>query len=63
MAPLAAIRHDQFKYYGYTTVVNLLDFTSVVVPVMFADRDVDAVGDEEFTPLSEIDEVVQGECK
>lgn len=63
MAPHAAVRHDQFKYYGYTTVVNLLDFTSVVVPVILADRDVDAVGDEEFRPLSETDEVVHGECK
>ncbi|OJJ59809.1 hypothetical protein ASPSYDRAFT_78137 [Aspergillus sydowii CBS 593.65] len=61
VAPHAAIRHDQFKYYGYTTVVNLLDFTSVVVPVILADRDVDAVGDEEFRPLSETDEVVHGE--
>lgn len=43
--------------------MNLLDFTSVVVPVILADRDVDAVGDEEFRPLSETDEVVHGECK
>lgn len=61
VAPHAAIRHNQFKYYGYTTIVNLLDFTSVVVPVTFADRDVDVKNGVE--PLSEIDALVQGECK
>jgi amidase len=41
--------------------VNLLDFTSVVVPVTVADRGVDVRN--EVKPLSEVDAVVQGECK
>lgn len=58
----AAIRHNQFKYYGYSTVVNLLDFTSVVVPVTFVDENIDEPNDQ-FKPLTEFDRIVQAECK
>jgi amidase len=60
ITPTAAIRHNQFKYYGYASAVNLLDFTSVVVPVTFADKAVDRK--EEYEPLSEMDKIVQAEC-
>lgn len=56
----AAIRHNQFRYYGYATVIDLLDFTSAVVPVTFADKGVD-VRKGDFTPLSPLDESVQAE--
>ncbi|KAF7946032.1 uncharacterized protein EAE97_005070 [Botrytis byssoidea] len=56
----AAIRHDRFVYYGFTNVINLLDFTSVVVPVLFADKRVDRKK-EGYEGLSEVDGVVQGE--
>lgn len=56
----AAIRHNQFRYYGYASVINLLDFTSVVVPVTFADKKLDGVKSD-FRPLGKLDEVVQGE--
>lgn len=62
ITPTACIRHDQFKYYGYASAINLLDFTSVVVPVTFADQAVD-VKNESFSPLSELDSQVQAECK
>lgn len=62
ITPTAAIRHNQFKYYGYASVINLLDFTSVVVPVTFADKAIDKKN-ESFKPLSEIDGVVQDECR
>lgn len=62
ITPTAAIRHNQFKYYGYASAVNLLDFTSVVVPVTFADKQVD-VRDDTFHPISELDRAVQAECK
>lgn len=58
----AAIRHDQFKYYGYATAINFLDFTSVVVPVTFADKAVDAKN-EAFEPLGDMDARVQAECE
>ncbi|KAJ5888523.1 acetamidase [Penicillium taxi] len=56
----AAIRHDQSRYYGYSSVINLLDFTSVVVPVAFAHKYVDLKIDD-YKPLSPIDEAVQAE--
>ena len=62
ITPTAAVRHNQFKYYGYASVINLLDFTSVVVPVTYADKAVD-VRNESFSPLSEMDKTVQAECK
>ncbi|KJK93078.1 Acetamidase [Metarhizium anisopliae BRIP 53284] len=54
----AAILHNQFKYYGYATVINVLDFTSVVVPVTFADKNID-VKTAGFTPLTDLDATVQ----
>lgn len=56
----AAIRHNQFRYYGYASVINLLDFTSVVVPVTFADKGVD-VKKGDFKPLNQLDDTVQAE--
>lgn len=61
-APTAAIRHNQFKYYGYATAINVLDFTSVVVPVTFADKSVDVMPSG-FTPLTDMDATVHAECK
>jgi len=60
MTPTAAVRHNQFKYYGYASAINLLDFTSVVVPVTFADKSVDKVN-AEFKPLNDLDKEVQAE--
>ncbi|KAI8933813.1 hypothetical protein NX059_009516 [Plenodomus lindquistii] len=60
ITPTAAIRHDQFKYYGYASAINLLDFTSVVVPVTFADKNVDGKK-EGYKPMNELDGQVQDE--
>ncbi|KAH9863702.1 hypothetical protein J1614_009634 [Plenodomus biglobosus] len=60
VAPSAAIRHDQFAYYGYTIVINLLDLTSAVVPVTFADESVD-MKKAAYEPLNELDGKVQAE--
>ncbi|CAG8908704.1 unnamed protein product [Penicillium egyptiacum] len=60
ITPTAAIRHNQFKYYGYASAINILDFTSVVVPVTYADKALD-VKNENFKPLSDIDKTVQVE--
>ena len=58
ITPTAAVLHDQFRYYGYASVINLLDFTSVVVPVGFADRELDKRFDG-FRGVSELDGLVQ----
>ncbi|KAF5645901.1 glutamyl-tRNA(gln) amidotransferase subunit A [Fusarium tjaetaba] len=60
ITPTAAIRHNQFKYYGYATAINVLDFTSVVVPVTFADKAIDHQN-KQFKPLTELDQIVQAE--
>lgn len=62
ITPTAAIRHNQFKYYGYASVINLLDFTSVVVPVTFADKAKDGK-DAGFKALGDMDALVQDECE
>jgi amidase len=62
ITPTAAIRHNQFKYYGYASAINLLDFTSVVVPVTFADKELDKKN-ETFKPMNDMDKQVQAECK
>lgn len=63
IAPVAAtacVRHNQYRYYGYSTAINLLDWTSVVVPVTFADKDVDkAIPD--YSPLNDMDGLVHKE--
>jgi amidase len=62
ITPTAAVRHNQFKYYGYASAINLLDWTSVVVPVTFADKALD-MKKEGYEPLNELDATVQEECK
>jgi amidase len=62
ITPTAAIRHNQFKYYGYATAINLLDYTSVVVPVTWADKNIDKK-EEGYTPLNDMDKLVQSECE
>jgi amidase len=62
ITPTAAARHNQFRYYGYASAINLLDFTSVVVPVTMADKAVDAKNTA-YQPLNEIDRLVQAECE
>lgn len=61
MTPTAAVRHNQFKYYGYASAINLLDFTSVVVPVTFADKAIDKVKTD-YKPMNKMDGTVQAEC-
>lgn len=60
ISPTAAIRHNKFKYYGYASAINLLDFTSVVVPVTFADKNIDVKNDS-YQPLNDMDKAVQAE--
>ena len=61
ITPTAAVLHNQFKYYGYSSVINLLDFTSVVVPVTFADKKLDGAKTE-YQPMNDMDKSVQAEC-
>lgn len=47
---------------GYTEIVNLLDYTSVVIPVTYADKDVDTF-DEDYQPLNDKDDANWKACE
>ncbi|KAL4945683.1 hypothetical protein BDV06DRAFT_184240 [Aspergillus oleicola] len=50
----AAVIPTQYRFVGYTAFLNVLDYTSVVVPVTHADKSVDVARPRRF--LSELDE-------
>ncbi|CAG7937487.1 unnamed protein product [Penicillium nalgiovense] len=41
LAPHAAVIPSEFKSVGYTGFVNVLDYTSLAIPVTFADKEID----------------------
>ncbi|TID20558.1 putative glutamyl-tRNA(Gln) amidotransferase subunit A [Venturia nashicola] len=55
-APFPAARPNCYAYYGYTTWVNLLDYSSVVFPVTSVDKELDKV-DEGYKPLNDEDKI------
>ncbi|TKA68211.1 hypothetical protein B0A49_07469 [Cryomyces minteri] len=57
LAPFPAARPQKYTYYGYSTFVNVLDYTSVVVPVTTVDKNVDKVN-EGFKPIDDTDKSV-----
>lgn len=61
-APFSAARPMQYKYYGYTMIINLLDYTACTVPVTYADKNVDTVV-KDFKPLSELDQTIMDSCE
>lgn len=61
-APFAAARPDRYRYYGYSMWVNVLDYTSVIVPVTQVDKNVDKKASD-FTPVNEVDQQTQDDCK
>ncbi|KAK6442314.1 hypothetical protein LTR95_001446 [Oleoguttula sp. CCFEE 5521] len=58
LAPFAAARPNGYTYYTYSTFVNVLDYTSVVLPVTRVDKSVD-VKDEAFKAVGEVDQKTQ----
>lgn len=62
LAPFPAARPTKYSYYGYSTIINSLDYTSVVIPVTTVDKNVDAV-DKSYKPLNDNDREVYEDCK
>ncbi|KAK6373958.1 hypothetical protein LTS17_007928 [Exophiala oligosperma] len=54
VAPYAAARPEKYLYYGYSSFVNGLDYTSVVVPVTTADKTEDHYP-QGYSPISDLD--------
>lgn len=61
LAPHAAVIPTEYNYVGYTSFVNVLDYTSVSVPVTFADKNVDVRPADATTADSA--EHVEWKCK
>ncbi|KAI1204111.1 amidase [Annulohypoxylon truncatum] len=59
VTPYAAILPGSSYYFGYNCFINVLDYTSIVIPVTFANEDLDVV-DSSFQPLTGRDEVNMG---
>lgn len=53
--------HVQYRL-AYSSVINVLDYTSVVIPVTFADKAVDLVRSD-FAPLTEKDAQNMQNCR
>lgn len=62
VAPFPSARREKYSYYGYSTFVNLLDYTSVIVPVTNVDKAVDKV-DEGYKPINDQDKGVHESCE
>ncbi|KAF4547646.1 Acetamidase-like protein 3 [Elsinoe fawcettii] len=52
LAPFAAARPEKYTYYGYSVWVNVVDYTSVVVPVTTVDKSKDK-RIQDFKPVNE----------
>lgn len=62
LAPFASPRRGRYRYSGYSVWVNVLDYTSVVVPIMKVDKNVDTKATD-FKPVGEVDQQTQDDCK
>ena len=72
IAPFAAVSHNDYDHVSYSmcvcpepevplTKINLLDYPSCVVPVTFADKDIDK-RDTSYKPISDLDKLVWEKC-
>ncbi|OTA89503.1 hypothetical protein M434DRAFT_398549 [Hypoxylon sp. CO27-5] len=55
VTPYAAVLPKKSFYFGYNCFINVLDYTATVVPVTFADKDVDVV-QSSFKPVTKRDQ-------
>jgi amidase len=62
LAPFAAARPNKYTTSSYSVWVNVLDYSSVIVPVTKVDKNVDKAY-ADFKPVSEVDEKTQATCK
>lgn len=59
-APHAAVLPTEYKSVGYSAFVNVLDYTSLVIPVTFADKNIDVHSADVSVDGSEN---IQWDCK
>ncbi|KAJ4152799.1 hypothetical protein LMH87_009319 [Akanthomyces muscarius] len=56
VSPYAGFKPGKFDYSAYTSIVNILGYSSAVVQVTFGDKSVDVVKDD-YKPLGERDKL------
>ncbi|KAK5449840.1 hypothetical protein LTS15_008412 [Exophiala xenobiotica] len=56
VSPYAAVLPGKFYHSPYSSVINVLDYTAIVIPVTFADKNVDNVP-ADFQPLTDKDKM------
>lgn len=61
LAPHAAVIPTEYHYVGYTSFVNLLDYTSIAVPVTFVDKSIDVCPAD--ATVAESAEHIEWKCK
>lgn len=61
LAPHAAVIPQQYNFVGYSSFVNMLDYTSVVIPVTFADKKADIY--QAGAMVEESDQYIDWECE
>ncbi len=62
VAPFSAPRPKHYTHYGYSTIFNVLDYTSCTFPVTFADQAVDVIA-KDFQPVNDHDKSVAEGCE
>ena len=62
VAPFAAARPERSKYYGYTSIINVLDYTACTVPVTYSSQNTDTTSGD-FKPVSELDRDIMAACR
>lgn len=55
VAPHAAVLPGEYFHYGYSDFIDLLDYTSIVIPVTRADKNLDPF-DKSYQPMNDIDD-------
>ena len=60
VAPHAAIEHNKYKYYGYSTLINLLDWSAITIPVTYADKELD-LKDVDYKAINDLDSIINEE--
>ena len=51
------------RYFGYTGVANVLDYTAVAVPVGRVDEEIDVKGGDGYVPTGETDREIWESCE
>lgn len=62
MAPSPAVRPAKSGYIGYSSFVNVLDYTSIAIPITVVDKALDTV-DTTYVPMNETDRSIHEDCE